>query len=82
MEIRPTARKHHVADEDIEHATRNTIGPMKYQDDGARLYFGPCRSGALLELVKVVRDGSEFVIHAKSIRPEYERLLLGCRAPR
>lgn len=75
MKIGPSARKHDIADADIEHAVEQVV-VIKRQDDDALLYFGPSRSGALLEVVKVVRDGSEVVIHAMPIRPKYEQLLL------
>lgn len=77
MEIHPSARKHGIADANIEHAMENAMG-FKQQDDGRLLYLGPSRSGALLEVVKVV--GPELVIHAMSARPKYQRLLSGCRA--
>lgn len=84
MKICPSARKHGVADEDILHATKHVMGPIEYQDDGTWLYFGPRRHGAPLELAKVIRAGSEFVIHAMPIRRKYERerLLPGCGALR
>ena len=48
------------------------------QDDDARLYLGPARSGELLEVVTIVRDdGSELAIHAMRMRPKYRKLLPG-----
>lgn len=48
------------------------------QDDDTRLYLGPARSAALLEVVTVVRDdGSEIAIHAMGMRAKYRRLLPG-----
>lgn len=79
MEVRPSARKHGITDADIEHATKN-VTAIEYQDDDTWLYFGPRRNGAPLELAKVLRDGSEVVIHAMPIRPNDERLLSGYRA--
>jgi hypothetical protein len=87
MEIKRSARKHSsgrkrgMADPDFEHAVEQAMMTI-YQGDGAWLYLGPSRSGALLEVVKVVRNGSEFIIHAMPIRPKYERLLSGGRALR
>lgn len=83
MEIGWSARKHGIDDAHIEHAMEHAV-TIKVQDDGASLYIGPAsRSGALLEVVKVIRDdGSELVIHAMPIRAKHERLLPGCRAPR
>lgn len=39
------------------------------------LYLGPARSADLLEVVTVVRDDEELVIHAMKMRPKYRRLL-------
>jgi len=64
VEIHPSARKHGIADEDIEHAVANAMTIDDQQDD-ARLYLGPARSADLLEVVTIVRDdGSELAIHA------------------
>jgi hypothetical protein len=77
VEIHSSARKHGIADEDIEHAIRHALA-IDDQDDDTRLYLGPARSGGLLEVVTIVRDsGSELVIHAMKMRPKYRRLLPG-----
>jgi hypothetical protein len=77
VEIHPSARKHGVADEDIEHAMDNAMS-IDDQDDDTRLYLGPARNAELLEVVTIVRDdGSELVIHAMEMRPKYRRLLPG-----
>lgn len=48
------------------------------QDDDSRLYLGPARSAALLEIVTIVRsDLSELAIHAMSMRAKYQRMLPG-----
>ena len=76
MEIHSSARKHGVADEDIEHAVMNAM-TIEDQDD-TRLYLGPARSAELLEVVTILRDdGSELAIHAMRMRPKYQRLLPG-----
>ncbi len=77
MELHPAARKHGIADADIEHAVANAMA-VDDQEDNARLYLGPGRDGTLLEVVTVVRDrDSELAIHAMKMRPKYERLLPG-----
>lgn len=77
VEIHPAARKHSVADEDIEHAMTNAMA-IEDQDEDTRLYLGPARNATLLEVVTIVRDdGSELAIHAMEIRPKYRRLLPG-----
>ena len=75
VEIHPSARKHGIADEDIEHAVTNAMAIDDQQDD-TRLYLGPSRTAVLLEVVSIVRDdGSELAIHAMRMRPKYRRLL-------
>jgi hypothetical protein len=77
VEIHPSARKHGIADEDIEHAMRHALA-IDDQEDDTRLYLGPARSADLLEVVTIVRDDdSELAIHAMKMRPKYRRLLPG-----
>ena len=77
MQIHPSARKHGIADEDIEHAMRNAMA-IDNLDDDLRLHLGPARDASPLEIVSVVRDDeSELVIHAMPMRPKYRRLLPG-----
>ena len=77
MDVHPSARKHGVADEDIEHATKLAMA-IENQDDDTRLYLGPSRSAELLEVVTIVRDdGSELAIHAMKMRSKYKPLLPG-----
>ena len=76
MEVHPSAHKHGIADEDIQHAKRRD-GHRPPSDD-TRLYLGPARNADLLEVVTIVRDdGSELAIHAMKMRPKYRRLLPG-----
>jgi hypothetical protein len=77
VDVHPSARKHGIADEDIEHATAHAMA-IEDQDDDLRLYLGPARNADLLEIVAIVRDdGSELAIHAMTMRSKYERLLPG-----
>jgi hypothetical protein len=77
VEVHPSARKHGIADEDIEHATTHAMA-IEDHDDTTRLYLGPARSAELLEVVTIVRDdGSELAIHAMKMRAKYQRLLPG-----
>ncbi len=77
MDVHPSARKHGITDEDIEHATAHAMA-IEDQDDDTRLYLGPSRSADLLEIVTIVRDeGSELAIHAMKMRAKYQRLLPG-----
>ena len=52
MDVHPAARKHGIADRDIEHATTHAMA-IDDQDDDTRLYLGPSRSGVLLEVVTI-----------------------------
>jgi hypothetical protein len=63
----PSARKHGIADEDINHATTHAMAIDEHDD--TRVYLGPSRSADLLEVVTIVRDdGSELAIHAMKMR--------------
>jgi hypothetical protein len=77
VEIHSAARKHGIADTDIDHALEHAM-TIEDQDDDTRLYIGPARSAALLEVVTIVRDdGTEVAIHAMGMRAKYKRLLPG-----
>lgn len=77
MDVRPSAFKHGIAEEDIEHAIRQAVVIEEMEDD-TRLYLGPSRNADLLEIVTIARDdGSELAIHAMPMRPKYPRLLPG-----
>jgi hypothetical protein len=77
VEIHPSARKHGIADEDIEHAVENAMS-IDERDDDTILYLGPARHADLLEVVTIAReDGSQLVIHAMRMRPRYSGLLQG-----
>lgn len=77
MDIHESARRHGVDEEDIRHAVNHAM-VVEDQDDETRLYLGPGRSAALLEVVTIEReDGTELVIHAMPMRSKYERLLPG-----
>jgi hypothetical protein len=75
LEIHPSARKHGIADEDIEHAVTHAMA-IDDIDDDARLYLGPARNTALIEVVAIPRaEGTELAIHAMPMRPKYRHLL-------
>lgn len=48
VEIYDSARKHGIADEDIEHAINHAV-VVGEQDDAKVLYLGPDRAGNLLD---------------------------------
>lgn len=81
VELLPSALKHGIAAEDIEHAVRQAM-VIEDLDDDLRLYLGPGRSGALLEIISVLGEQSEdeFAIHAMGMRSKYRRLIPGGEA--
>jgi hypothetical protein len=75
LEIHPSARKHAIGDEDIEHAVDHATS-IDFREDDTRLYLGAGRNGELLEVVTIGRIGRpELAIHAMKIRHKYRRLL-------
>jgi hypothetical protein len=78
VEVLASALKHGVLVEDIEHAVNNAM-VIDDLDDDLRLYLGPDRSAALLEVITLVRDDDqpELAIHAMPMREKYRRLLPG-----
>jgi hypothetical protein len=78
VEVHPSALKHGVSIEDVEHAVRNAVVSEELEDD-LRLYLGPSCSAALLEVVVLMRAGDRPVlaIHAMPMREKYRRLLPG-----
>jgi hypothetical protein len=77
VEIHSAARKHGIADADIDHAVEHAM-TIENQNDDTRLYLGTARNAALPEVVTGLRDdGSEIAIHAMRMRAKYQRLLPG-----
>jgi hypothetical protein len=73
VEIADNARKHGVADEDIEHAVQNAIRVVGHGDRD--LYIGADRTGRLLKVVVLDDDGQPVAIRAMALRPKfYEHL--------
>lgn len=73
MEVRPSARKHRIADVDIEHAWVNAIRLVEYDNQGEDrlLVIGPDRHGRMLELVAVPAGEPTRIIHADRLRPVF-----------
>jgi len=81
LDIYSSARRHGIADEDIDHAVGHAVASAE-DEEGKVLYLGPDRAGNLLEVVSVIReDGSELVIHAMAMRKTYESLLRDVQEP-
>jgi hypothetical protein len=78
VEIHQAARKHVVSDEDITHAYEHVLAWVEGGEDPTPyLVAGPDRAGNLLELVIVVTQTVELVIHAMKIRPPSQAQLFG-----
>ena len=79
MQIRESARKHGVADDDIRHAVEHPTAREELDapgDEQRVLWLGPDRAGNLLEIIVVVfEDGAELAVHAMKMRPMYRRVL-------
>ncbi len=73
MEIRPSARKHAIYDDDIQHAWRHATRLIEYEYDGDErlLVIGPDRHGIMLELVAVPANSPTRIIHADRLRPKF-----------
>ena len=76
MDVLPSARRHGIEDEDIDHAIRHATVVEEVADDPVLfLVIGPDRSGNLLELIVMDRPQGPAVIHAMAMRAQYRRLL-------
>jgi hypothetical protein len=72
VEIRPSARKRGIADEDIVHALRNAFRTVP--GDGFEMLIGADTTGRLLEVgVRVDDDDELIVFHAMPARPKFLR---------
>jgi hypothetical protein len=79
MEIRPSARKHGVADADLRHAVEFQLyrGELGEGPPYRVLYLGPDRAGNFLEVVVLETDDQrELAIHAMKMRRKYWQLIL------
>jgi len=79
VEIHRSARRHKVADDDIEHALANGLVYVELEpgsDPPKFLCIGPNQAGTLLEVIWLdLADERKLVIHAMNLRPIYYDLL-------
>ena len=76
MQIHPSARRHGVRDEDIDHAHRQAVAWVELGEDPPRyLVVGPDCSGNLLEVVVILIDAGALAIHAMPLRRTTQREL-------
>lgn len=73
MEIRESARKHGIADDDMLHAVRTPYRIIQQEHDGEEriLVLGADQSGRLLEVVVVRGTSGLRIIHADVMRPKF-----------
>lgn len=65
-----SAHNHGVADEDMLHAYHNAM-TRHALDEGVTMILGGTRSGELLEVGAMTRDGWIFIIHAMRARAKF-----------
>jgi hypothetical protein len=76
--VHPSAKKHGVHDDDIDHALVHSLRWIEVSEDPLRfLAAGPDRSGNLLELVVLETDQGGLVIHAMPLRQITVAVLFG-----
>gem|GEM_PF-304301 len=75
MRIGEPARRHGLADEDMQHAVRNALRRTD-MDEGLTMFIGPARDGTLLEIGVLDFEGDDPVIlHAMRLRSKFYPLL-------
>lgn len=76
MEVRPSARKHGLSDDNIRHAIDNAIAAItRPEQPDFTMLIGPDATGRLLEIGVIETDDQDYVIHAMNARPKYLTLL-------
>ena len=76
MEIRPSARKHGVSDDDIRHAIDNaTAAITRPEQPDFTMLIGPDASARLLEVGIIETDDQDYVIHAMAARDKFLAML-------
>lgn len=77
LRVLPSALKHGLTVDDIEHAVRNAVAMavLEYAGEERLLVIGPATDGQLLELVAVPGQAPDRVIHADYLRPKFHEYL-------
>ena len=72
IEIRPSASKHGISDDDIRHAINNAIAAITHPDQADfTMLIGPDRTAGLIEVGVIGTDAQDYVIHAMPARQKY-----------
>lgn len=76
VEIRPSARKHGLSDDDIRHAIDNAIAAItRPEQPDFTMLIGPDVTARLLEVGVLETDDQDYVIHAMTARNKYLSML-------
>lgn len=76
MEIRSSALRHGISEDDIRHATDNAIAAITHPDQpGFTMLIGPDVASALLEVGVIEAGNEDHVIHAMPARRKYLAML-------
>ncbi|MCC5951284.1 MAG: hypothetical protein JJU45_04230 [Acidimicrobiia bacterium] len=76
MEIRPSARKHGISDDDIRHAIDNAVAAItRPEQPDFTMLIGPDPTARLLEVGVIETDDQDYVIHAMTARSKYLTML-------
>ena len=76
MEIRASARKHGISDDDIRHAINNAMASITRPDQpDFTMIIGPNGRAALLEVGLLETDDQDYVIHAMAAREKYLKMI-------
>lgn len=70
-DIKASARKHGVHDDDMLHAYRHHHIAFATDDKAVTMFVGPSQTGEPLEVAVVVDDDGEAIIHAMPARPKF-----------
>lgn len=72
VEIRSSARKHGISDDDTRHAIDHAIGAITRPEQSEfTMLIGPDTNAQLLEVGIIATDDQDYVIHAMPARDKY-----------
>jgi hypothetical protein len=72
VEIRSSARKHGISDDDIRHAINNAIAAItRPEQPEFSMLIAPTANAVLLEICVIDTEDQDDVIHAMSARDKY-----------
>ena len=76
MEIRPSARKHGISDDEVRHALDHAIAAItRPEQPDFTMLIGPDAPARLLEIGVIETDDQDYVIHAMTARSKYLSML-------